>query len=236
METLGAAGRPARDRIGVLLEGLGPAIRRVRRERGLTLQALADEVGSSVAHLSRMESGARRPSLDGLLRVATALGVEVGELLEASEEPGPGTVVRGATSPVHEVDGFRFQSLTPEAGPEGLAAMKIIFPVDRVEPEYKEHEGEEWIYVLSGRLRLTLGGEATVLEPGDAAYFNGLLPHRWDVLGEEDVEMLAVGCRAGAGSSIPHRLHPLTEGHRGHPHIHPLPGHRERDGKPESGA
>jgi uncharacterized cupin superfamily protein len=93
--------------------------------------------------------------------------------------------------------------------------MKIVFPADRSDPEYKEHEGEEWIYVLSGRLRLMLAGEATVLEPGDAAYFNGLLPHRWDVLGEEDVEMLAVGCRAGSGSGIHRRLHPLTEGHRG---------------------
>ncbi len=89
---------------------------------------------------------------------------------------------------------MRFQPLVPEAGPEGLTAVKVIFPADRSEPEYREHEGEEWIYVLSGRLRLTLGRESTVLEPGDAAYFNGLLPHRWDVLGEEDVEMLMVGC------------------------------------------
>ena len=202
------------------MEGLGPAIKRVRRGRGLTLQALADEVGTSVAHLSRMESGGRQPSLDGLLRVAAALGVEVGELLEASEEPGPGTVVRGATSPVHKRDGFSFQPLTPEAGPEGLAATKVIFPVDRVQSERQhEHEGEEWIYVLSGRLRLTLGGEATVLETGDAAYFNGLLPHRWDVLGEEDVEILMVGCHAASGSGVAHKLHPLTEGHRGHSHL-----------------
>jgi len=238
METLGTAGRPARDRIEALLEGLGPAIRRERRERGLTLEEVAGEVGASVAHLSRLESGTRQPSLDGLLRVAAALGVEAGDLLEASEEPGPGTVVRGGTSPFYEVKGFSFQSLTPEAGPEGLAAMKIVFPADRSEPEYKEHEGEEWIYVLSGRLRLTLGGEATVLEPGDAAYFNGLLPHRWDVLGEEDVEMLAVGCRAVAGPGIARRLHPLTEGHRGHEgppagHAHGHP-RRGRGGGPRS--
>jgi quercetin dioxygenase-like cupin family protein len=139
----------------------------------------------------------------------------VDELLAAPEEPGPGRVVRGATAPFFEREGFRFQPLIPEAGPEGLAAVKIVFPANRTEGEYKEHEGEEWIYILSGRLRLTLGGESTALEPGDAAYFNGLLPHRWDVLGEEDVEMLMVGCSAGAGSSIPGRLHPLTEGHQG---------------------
>ena len=232
METLGAAGRPARDRIGALIGRLGPAIRRARRERGLTQEEVAKEVGASVAHLSRLESGARQPSLDGLLRIAAALGVEVGEILEVSEEPDPGTVVRGATSPVHELAGFSFQSLTPEAGPEGLAAMKIIFPAERSDPEYKEHEGEEWIYVLSGRLRLMLAGEDTVLGPGDAAYFNGLLPHRWDVLGEEDVEMLMVGCRAGAGSGIARRLHPLTEGHRGHegPHAEHPHGRPRRAG------
>ena len=100
-----------------------------------------------------------------MLRIAAALRVEVGELLAAPEEPGPGTVVRGEASPFYEGEGFRFQPLIPEAGPEGLAAVKIVFPADRTEPEYKEHEGEEWIYVLSGRLRLTLGGESTVLEP-----------------------------------------------------------------------
>jgi transcriptional regulator with XRE-family HTH domain len=216
METLGTAGRPTRDRIGALLVGLGPAIRRVRRERSLTLEELAGEVGTSVAHLSRLESGTRQPSLDGLLRIAAALGVEVGKLLDAPEEPGPGTVVRGATSPVYEGGGLRFQPLVPEAGPEGLTAVKVIFPVDRSDPDYREHEGEEWIYVLSGRLRLTLGRESTVLEAGDAAYFNGLLPHRWDVLGEEDVEMLIVGCRADVDSGLPRRLHPLTEGHHHH--------------------
>lgn len=195
-----------------MIEGLGPAIRRLRRERGMTLEELAGEIGTSGAHLSRLESGGRQPSLEGLLRVAAALGVELDDLLAAPEEPEPGKVVRGASAPFYEGRGLRFQTLIPEAGPEGLAAVKIVFPADRVEPEYKEHEGEEWIYVLSGRLRLTLGGESTVLEPGDAAFFNGLLPHRWDVLGEEDVEMLMVGC--GSRTTIPRRMHPLTEGHR----------------------
>ncbi len=219
MENLGAVVRPAKDRIERQIEKLGPAVRRLRRERGLTLGELAGEVGTSTAHLSRLESGGRQPSLEGLLRIAAALGVEVDELLAAPEEPRPGTVVRGGTSPFYEGEGFRFQPLIPEAGPEGLAAVKIVFPADRTESEYREHEGEEWIYVLSGRLRLTLGGESTVLEPGDAAYFNGLLPHRWDVLGEEDVEMLMVGCAAvpggasGVAGRFCGRVHPLHEGH-----------------------
>ena len=73
-----------------------------------------------------------------------------------------------------------------------LSAAKVIFPVGRAEPEYHRHEGEEWLYVLSGRLRLTLGEEATALEPGDAAFFDGMLPHAFDALGEESVAVLFV--------------------------------------------
>jgi transcriptional regulator with XRE-family HTH domain len=220
METLGAAGRPAQDRIGKVIEGLGPAVRRLRRGRGLTLEELAGEVGTSVAHLSRLESGGRQFSLEGLLRVAAALGVEADELLAAPEEPGPGTVVRGDEAPVYEGAGARLQPLVPDAGPEGIAAVRVIYPANRmVDDELHEHEGQEWLYMLKGRLRLTLGTERTVLEPGDAAFFDARLPHNFDVLSAEDAEVLMVSCvpcthRAGS----PRRPHPFREGHKGFGH------------------
>ena len=123
METLGAAGeRPAEDRVGRVLSGLGAKIRRARRDRDMTLEALAEASGTSVAHLSRLESGERQPSLDGLLRLAFGLGVPFDELFGEPEEPGPGTVVRGAAAPYYESWALRFQPLMPEAGPEGLSA------------------------------------------------------------------------------------------------------------------
>ena len=76
METLGTAGeRPAEDRVGRVLSGLGAKIRRARRDRDMTLEALAEASGTSLAHLSRLESGERQPSLDGMLRLAFGLGV-----------------------------------------------------------------------------------------------------------------------------------------------------------------
>jgi quercetin dioxygenase-like cupin family protein len=124
-------------------------------------------------------------------------------------------VVRGSEAPFYEGPGMRFQLLVPEAGPAGLAAVKVVFPADRAEPEYHRHEGEEWLYVLSGRLRLTLGGESTVLGPGDAAFFDGMLSHSFDVLGGEDVEMLVVAGAVvpeGAGRPVG-RAHALHEEH-----------------------
>ena len=197
METLGTAGeRPAEDRVGRVLSGLGAKIRRARRDRDMTLEDLAAASGVSVAHLSRLESGERQPSLDGLLRLAFGLGVPFEELFAEPEEPGPGTVVRGAEAPFYESMALRFQPLMPEAGPEGITAVKVVFPADRVDTEHRDHEhgGQEWLYMLKGRLRLTLGNERTVLEPGDAAFFDARLPHRFDVFSEEDAEVLMVSC------------------------------------------
>jgi transcriptional regulator with XRE-family HTH domain len=220
VESLGTSGGPTGRDVANLLSEVGPRVRRVRQAREMTLDELASASGVSVAHLSRLESGARQPSLATLLNVAAGLGASISELVEEPEEPRPGTVVWGAEAPIFEGEGFRFQPLMPEAGPQGLAAAKVIFPVDRAEPEFHRHEGEEWLYVVSGRLRLTLGEESTVLEPGDAAFFDGMLPHAFDVLGEEDVEVLFVaGTVAGSDRAVgrrgnPGRLHPFREGHR----------------------
>jgi len=168
-----------------------------RRDRDMTLEELAEATGISVAHISRLESGARQPSLDGLLRLAFSLGIPFDELFEESEGPAPGTVVRGAEAPFYDRWALRFQPLVPEAGPEGLAAMRVVFPADRVDPahhEHQEHGVQEWLYVLKGRLRLTLGTQRTVLDPGDAAFFDARLPHGFDVVSEEDAEVLMVSC------------------------------------------
>jgi transcriptional regulator with XRE-family HTH domain len=182
----------------------------------MTLEDLAEASGTSVAHISRLESGERQPSLDGMLRLAFGLGVPFDELFEEPEEPGPGTVVRGGEAPFYEGPALRFQPLVPEAGPEGLAAVKVVLPADRSDPEHHEHDGQEWLYMLKGRLRLTLGTQRTVLEPGDAAFFDARLPHGFDVLSEEDVEVLMVSCvpctHRGGSSERPH---PFREGHRG---------------------
>ena len=219
MERIGTDDRPLNDRIERILGTVGQRIRRARRERDMTLEDLAEAAGISVAHLSRVEAGARQPSLDGLMGLALSLGVPLLEFLEEPEEPEPGTVVRGATAPVFEHWGLRFQPLVPEAGPEGLVAIKVRFPADHVGNEHHDpqaHDGQEWLYMLKGRLRLTLGTERIILEPGDAAFFNAQLPHRFDVFSKEDVEVLMVSCVPCTHGGFPaHRRHPFREGHRG---------------------
>lgn len=163
-------------------------LRELRVERGLTLEVVANRAAIDVSTLSRLESGKRRLALDHLPVLAEALGVSADELLRepAREDPR----VRGRPV-IH--DGLTRWSLTRDGPAGGLHAFKIrIDPGRRFPPDpLPVHEGHEWIYVLTGRMRLLLGDDDLTIEPGEAVEFSTWLPHWFGVI-EEPVEMIAI--------------------------------------------
>ncbi|MEV7245830.1 XRE family transcriptional regulator [Streptomyces sp. NPDC093248] len=178
------SGQDAEDADGVLA-GVGPRLRRIRKEREVTLAALSEATGISVSTLSRLESGLRRPSLELLLPIARAHQVALDELVGAPPVGDP--VVRA--KPV-ERGGRVFWPLTRQPG--GLQAFKILEPQRNQEPDQRTHEGYEWLYVLSGRLRLVLGEHDVVLSAGEAAEFDTRVPHWFGSTGEGPVEFLSL--------------------------------------------
>jgi transcriptional regulator with XRE-family HTH domain len=173
------------------LAELPARIRRLRRERGWTLERLASETELSKAYLGRVESGERQPSLAALLALGRAFGLSVAELVGESEAAGE-VVVRAESTREQRGNGLRYQPLSPQAGRGALEAMRVVVPADRSQGQMYEHAGEEWLYVLSGRLRLALGDTETELGPGDAAQFDARISHRLAASGDEDVELLLV--------------------------------------------
>jgi transcriptional regulator with XRE-family HTH domain len=167
-----------------VLAAVGPRLRALRRQRGITLADLSATTGISESTLSRLESGGRRPNLELLLPLARAYNVPLDELVGAPHTGDPRIHIR----PVHRY-GLTFMPLTRRAG--GMQAYKMIIPAKPdAGPELNSHEGYEWLYVLDGRLRLLLGDRDLVLEPGQAAEFDTHVPH-W--LGSADaapVELL----------------------------------------------
>jgi transcriptional regulator with XRE-family HTH domain len=157
---------------GATLAGVGPRLRELRTRRGTTLAQLAEATGISVSTLSRLESGGRRPTLELLLPLARAHQVPLDELVgaPATEDPRvrPRAIVR---------HGVTFLPLTRRPG--GVQAFKQIFPprTPAGEPKHGTHEGYEWLYVLSGRLRLLLGERDLILEAGEVAEFDTRVPH-----------------------------------------------------------
>ncbi|MFC8937362.1 helix-turn-helix domain-containing protein [Streptomyces griseoincarnatus] len=168
-----------------VLAEVGPRLRRIRKDREVTLVALAEATGISVSTLSRLESGQRKPGLDLLLPIAQAHQVSLDELVGAPPVGDP----RVRSRPI--VHGGRTHwPLTRQPG--GLQAYKVLEPQRRLEPEPRTHEGYEWLYILSGKLRLVLGDHDVVLTAGEAAEFDTRVPHWFGSTGEGPVEFLSL--------------------------------------------
>ncbi|MGN9908434.1 helix-turn-helix domain-containing protein [Phytohabitans sp. LJ34] len=168
-----------------VLAAVGPRLRELRRRRGTTLTDLSAATGISVSTLSRLESGQRRPTLELLLPLARAHGVQIDELVGAPETGDPRVHLR----PIHRGD-MTMVPLTRRAG--GVQAYKLIIASGRSTPDPKTHEGYDWMYVLNGRLRVILGDRDFVMEPGEAAEFDTRVPHWFGSVDGEPVEVLSL--------------------------------------------
>ena len=168
-----------------VLGAVGPRLRALRRQRGATLAGLSELTGVSVSTLSRLESGGRKPTLELLLALARAHQVPLDELVGA---PAPGDP-RVRARPVHR-NGRTLIPLSQRPG--GIRAYKMLVPAGEPEGEQKTHEGYEWMYVLSGRLRLRLAEHDFVMEAGEAAEFDTRVPHWFGSAGAEPAELLTL--------------------------------------------
>ncbi|MFF8595574.1 helix-turn-helix domain-containing protein [Streptomyces sp. NPDC015220] len=189
-----------------VLAGVGPRLRRIRREREVTLAALSETTGISVSTLSRLESGLRKPSLELLLPIAQAHQVPLDELVGA---PPVGDPRVRARKPI--VRGGRTHwPLTRQPG--GLQAYKVLEPQRKLEPDPRSHEGYEWLYVLSGKLRLVLGEHDVLLQAGEAAEFDTRVPHWFGSTGEGPVEFLSLFGPQGERMHVRARHAPRGQG------------------------
>ncbi|GAA3568229.1 XRE family transcriptional regulator [Microlunatus spumicola] len=175
------------DDLGPVLDAVGPRLRELRLERGTTLAQLSETTGISVSTLSRLESGGRKPTLELLLPLARAHQVALDELVDAPDTGDP----RVRPKAIHQF-GMTLLPLTRRN--EGLQAYKMIMPPNPPERtmEQRTHEGYEWLYVLSGRIRLLLGPHDLVLEAGEVAEFDTRTPHWFGNPGPGEAELLSL--------------------------------------------
>jgi transcriptional regulator with XRE-family HTH domain len=167
-----------------VLAEVGPRLKRVRLRRGSTLTEVAARTGISKSTLSRLESGQRKPSLELLLPLAEAYRVPLDELVGAPEVGDP----RIRLKP-RKRNGRVVFPLTHHSS--GVQVWKVVIPPERA-PELRVHQGYEWLYVLSGRMRLILGEHDITMGPGEVAEFDTELPHWFGPAGEDPVEILSV--------------------------------------------
>lgn len=171
-----------------VLASVGPRLRSLRQEHQLSLAALSAQTGISTSTLSRLESGGRKPTLELLLALARAYEVPLDDLVGAPPVGDPRVRLR----PFRH-HGRTLIPLTDRPG--GPGAYKMIVPPpadDGGDLEQKVHEGYEWMYVLSGRLRLRLAEHDFVMGAGEVAEFDTRVPHWFGSAGPEPAEVLTL--------------------------------------------
>ncbi|MFE2065346.1 helix-turn-helix domain-containing protein [Streptomyces sp. NPDC059467] len=171
------------------LPAVAPQLRSLRRRAGLTLEAAARDAGLSPAHLSRLETGQRQPSLPMLLALARIYGTTVSDLLGETVADRDAIVRAGDMEPTRAGGWTYWQA---GASGRGMQSLRVRVPHGSQGDIVRVHPGEEWLYVLQGRLRLRLGDTTHVLAPGDSAHFDSLTPHRLAAEDHDGVELLFV--------------------------------------------
>ncbi|MBC7097579.1 cupin domain-containing protein [Candidatus Bipolaricaulota bacterium] len=165
--------------MGELGERIGERLAALRRARGLTLTELAARCGLSASFLSQVERGVSAPSIVSLYRICQGLGIPVSQVLP---EPGQGgsPVRQHSSQPPLRISekGATYLYLSGDFPGRGLEALINEFP-----PGYRHpmagHDGEEFGYVLSGDLALTIEDRTYMLGPGDSFHFPARRPHSY---------------------------------------------------------
>jgi transcriptional regulator with XRE-family HTH domain/quercetin dioxygenase-like cupin family protein len=194
---------------------LGDRLRAARSGRGLSLRSLADRVGVSPSLISQVERGLARPSVNTLYSMARELEVSFDALLfpdvrppsvHRPADPGSSSGSAGAwpSSPARPVQraanrrsirlasGVVWERLTTESLPsvDFLYVTYEVGGASSPEHEFQRHGGQEWGYVLNGRLGVTIGFDDHVLDPGDAIALDSMVPHRLYNVGDEPVHAI----------------------------------------------
>lgn len=163
-------------------------IRTLRKARKLTLQALAERTGLTKGYLSKVERGLKSPPFSTLNQISSALGVDIAFLLRSNQAQGEDHRIcltrrgRGETAQTHMASrGYQYEALA--SGKPGKNMIPYIIEVAPQEEQVFEHEGEELLYVLEGRMEFTYGGRTYLMEEGDSVYFDSGIPHHGKAVG-----------------------------------------------------
>jgi quercetin dioxygenase-like cupin family protein len=175
---------------GLRSYGIGEKVRALRLKKKMGLVELGRHTGLSAALLSKLERGKVFPTLPTLLRVAMVFGVGLDYFFAAARQRPALAVVRAADRrrfpdrPGARRPAYRFESLDYPVNERRLNAYFVEFePVgaDGVQPH--QHQGAEIVYVISGSVVVTVGGEEHILHAGDSIYFDPAPPHSYRRLG-----------------------------------------------------
>ncbi len=172
------------------LPPVGKKIKKFRTEKKVSLDVLANETGFSIDYLKDIEAGKQIPPVGALLQLSRALQIDSALFLREEEESKLSDRIKAYA---RRTENYAYTTLTPGAENKHLKAFKVTIDASA---EHKgvgyQHEGEEFVYVLSGSIEVTVGDHVNALEAGDSLHFNSAIQHHMKNAGDSMAEMLVV--------------------------------------------
>lgn len=176
--------------------GIGDRIRFMRRQRDMTLEQLSSTSRLTKSFVSKIERGLAVPSISTAMKLADSFGITVSQLLGEDHDAGAVCIVRKKQRPSFmrpgSASGYNYEMIA------GLKQFKRMEPYIMKPPlafqdeRMFSHIGEEFMFVLSGRVEVMVSGRRIALGSGDALYFDSHLAHRSRSLGRKNAEVLVV--------------------------------------------
>lgn len=185
------------------LAAFGARLKELRMQRGLTLRELSFQSGLSKAFLSRLESGGRQASISAALTLSRIFRVSLASLFELPFPEAPCTIIRASDLVETKGKGLKYALLSDASRLFNVLPMRVTVSPSRAGNEHYQHEGVEWLYVLRGKLTLSIIGKTYDLEEGDAAHFESRLPHRLIARGGREAEVLVVAAASNFSLPLP---------------------------------
>jgi transcriptional regulator with XRE-family HTH domain len=175
----------------------GASLKFLRVQSGMTLAQLAADSGLTRSYLSKIERGLSTPSIGAAMTIAKALGVPVERLFGKSTERDAVTITRASGGKAG--DPATYLSLVAGTNPSRIMRAFVVRPTRKPGRGriMSHHEGEEILFVLSGRIEMQLGRRKETLNVGDCVQFDSTIPHRLIALTAEKASALVIVAAAG---------------------------------------
>lgn len=182
-------------------KGITKKLKQIRLSKQLTLDKLAELTGLTKGYLSQIENSTNPPPIYTLSRIANALQIDIAELFAPVQEPVP---YRKMTISRHDEQnprkivgtkhGYIYDDLALQKKGKNMEPFLVTVGFERKVDIHKDfrHEGEEFLYVLEGKMEFYYDGESYILEKGDSIYFDAEVPHSGKSLGNEKAKALIV--------------------------------------------
>lgn len=172
---------------------IGKELKRIRVSQGMTLEELSNKCGYSKALISRVETGSVSPSLTSLMKMVSSLGLKLHDLFTSIEQSEASVVRKGEGRRYYTEEDSVTEFLTTNISSKKMEPIRITAPAGYSSGEEPViHYGEQFVFVLEGKIEITAGEETYRLGAGDSMYLAAGTPHTWRNAGKDEARLISV--------------------------------------------